>query len=360
MSFKSLPMKIRGRKEIQVPSPAFGTFTLDAWKSNGDPQQAIQIIRTAIQAGCRHLDCAWEYNTDAEIGEAICQSGVPREEIFVTQKLWVNFCAPQNVEVALDLALQRMKLNYIDLFLIHHPVAVKPAGDLREAWINEGTTMRDQGCAADDKGNFIPDLEHCPAAVAALNGGEGSIIPTWNAMKALVRCGKSRSVGVSNFDVEHMQEILSVQSDDDDEVPLSCNQIECHPWFPNQRLVDFSMEHNILVMAYSPFASIKYEYGVFPPEPFTPYGTTLLRDETVQQIAAKNGMTATQVLLDWAAQRSTLPIFRSCSPQHQQENLVFRELPQEDMQALTTLELDGQTGKSTAIMYFPEIKVYDW
>ncbi|KAJ5383143.1 Aldo/keto reductase subgroup [Penicillium concentricum] len=330
-------MNIRGRKQIQVPSPAFGTFTLEGWSPTGDPQKTIQIIRTAIHAGCRHLDCAWEYNVDAEVGEALRQSGVPRKEIFVTHKLWVNFGAPQNVEVALDLALQRIGIDYVDLFLVHYPVAVKPAGDLRKAWISEATTIADQGCAADEKGNIIPDLEHCPTSVAALNG----------------------AVGVSNFDVEHVQEILDAQSDSDDEVPLSCNQIECHPWFPNQRLVEFLLEHNILVMAYSPFASVKYEYGVFPPEPFMPYGTTLLGDETVQQISAKNGMSASQVLLSWAAQRSTLPVSRSRSSQHQQENLLWKELPQEDVQTLATLELDGAIGKSTATIYFPGIKVYN-
>lgn len=253
-----------------------------------------------------------------------------------------------------------MGIDYVDLFLIHHPVAIKLAGDLRKAWMGEEATLEDQGCAADDKGNFIPDLEHCPAAVAALNGGEGSIIPTWNAMKALVRCGKARSVGVSNFEVKHVQEILGAQSDMDDEVPLSCNQIECHPWFPNQRLVEFLQEHNVLVMAYSPFAPFKYETGVFPPKPFTPYGTTLLKDKTVERIATKNDLSAGQVLLSWAAQRYTLPIFRSCSPRRQQENLLFKELPQEDVQALETLELDNKMGKSTTTMAFPEIKVYDW
>lgn len=297
---------------------------------------------------------------DVEVGEGIRQSGVPRNELFVTHKLWANFSAPKNVEIALDLALQRMGIEYVDLFLIHHPVAIKPVGDLREAWMGEDATLEDQGCAADNKGNFIPDLEHCPAAVAALNGGEGSIIPTWNAMKALVRRGKARSVGVSNFDIEHVQEILSVQSDVDDEVPLSCNQIECHPWFPNQPLLGFLQEHDILVMAYSPFASFKYEIGVFPPKPFTPYGTTLLKDEVVGRIATKNGMSASQVLLSWAVQRFTLPVFRSCFPQHLQENLLLKELPREDVQALATLELDGEIGKSTATMVFPGIKVYDW
>ncbi|KAJ5186354.1 Aldo/keto reductase subgroup [Penicillium cf. viridicatum] len=353
-------MNIRGRKQIHVPSPAFGTFTSDGWSSAGDPQQTIQAVRTAIQAGCRHLDCAWEYNVDVEVGEGIRQSGVPRNELFVTHKLWANFSAPKNVEIALDLALQRMGIEYVDLFLIHHPVATKPVGDLREAWMGEDATLEDQGCAADNKGNFIPDLEHCPAAVAALNGGEGSIIPTWNAMKALVHRGKARSLGVSNFDIEHVQEILSAQSDVEDEVPLSCNQIECHPWFPNQPLLGFLQEHDILVMAYSPFASFKYEIGVFPPKPFTPCGTTLLKDEVVGRIATKNGLSASQVLLSWAIQRSTLPVFRSCSPQHLQENLLSKELPREDVQALATLELDGEIRKSTTTMVFPGIKVYDW
>jgi glycerol 2-dehydrogenase (NADP+) len=253
-----------------------------------------------------------------------------------------------------------MGLEYVDLFLIHHPVAVKPTGDLREARMGENMTLANQGCAADDIGNFIPDLEHCPAAAAALNGGKGSSIPTWNAMKALVRCGKTRSIGVSNFDIEHMQEILSAQSDDDDEVPFSCNQIECHPWFPNQRLLEFLIEHNIPVMAYSPFASFRYESGVFPFKTFAPCGTALLKDKTVEQIAAKNGIIVCQVLLSWAVQRSTLPVFRSSSPQHQKENLMLKELPQEDVQALATLELDGTIGKSTSTMAFPEIKVYDW
>lgn len=113
-------------------------------------------------------------------------------------------------------------------------------------------------------------------------------------------------------------------------------------------------------MAYSPFASSKYETGVFPPKPFMPYGTTLLNDERVKQVAVKNGMSAGQVLLSWAFQRSTLPIFRNCSAQRQRENLELKKLPENDFVTLSGLELDRISGKCTTITVFPEIKVYDW
>ena len=270
------------------------------------------------------------------------------------------FCSRER-GVCTDLALQRMGLNYADLYLIHHPVALKPEGHLSKASMDDPESLSGQGCAADENGHFVPDLEHCPAAVAASNGGQGSILPTWNVMKALVRGGKPRAIGVSNFDIEHVQEILGSQTGSDDETPLSCNQIEAHPWYPNERLVDFQHEHKILTMAYRPFASLNYEIrdGVVTAEPFAPYGVPLLRDETVAIVAKRNNMTPAQVLLSWAVQRSTLPIFRSSSKVRQAENLVLQGLPREDVDDLNSMKLEGVTGQIAPRMLFPYIRDYD-
>lgn len=351
---RSLPMKVRGGKTVNVPCPAFGT-----WTDRDDPIATVNGVASAIQAGCRHLDCAWEYNVDIPVGEGIRKSGVPREELFITHKLWPNFAAPENVETALDTALEQMGLEYVDLYLIHHPAALTPAGDLRHARMDAGRSPRDQGFETDEKGFYIADLKHCPAAVATLNGGQGSILPTWNAMKALVRSGKVRGIGVSNFTIEHLEEILNDPSDDG-EIPLSCNQIEGHPWYPNQETLEFMHQRGILAMMYSPFAPLNWETKgtVIDFTPFTPYGTTLLKDPKVQHVAERNGLNTGQVLLSWAVQRGTIPIFRSTSARRQRENLQLNELSKEDMEVLNGMDL-GDEGISTTKVVFPGVRCYD-
>ncbi|KIW86374.1 hypothetical protein Z517_01770 [Fonsecaea pedrosoi CBS 271.37] len=286
------PLKVAGGKTIQIPSVGFGTW------GGGDPGWCKAATLTALKLGYRHLDCAWMYGVDEEVGAAIRESGVPRSEIFITTKFWPHFSAPENVELCLDQCLKRMGLDYVDLFLAHWPVAFKPIS--REALENAHSRQ------------------------------QGSYVPTWQAMQKLVSTGKTRAVGVSNFSIADVKELLPYAQD----VPISCNQVEVHPWLPNNELIAFMKEHGILVTCYSPFAGQKAD------------GKTLLKDPTVVKLAEKNGMDVGQLLQSWAVQRGTVPLGKSQTEARIKSNLAVRGLSSEDMQVLNALEIPDGKGRT--------------
>jgi len=126
-------------------------------------------------------------------------------------------------------------------------------------------------------------------------GEKGSFIPTWNALKRLVATGKTRAVGVSNFSINDLKDIIPHAAD----VPISCNQIEVHPWLPNNELISFMRDHGILATCYSPFAGQQAD------------GKTLLKDPTVVKLADENAVDIGQLLQSWAVQRGTVPLGKS-------------------------------------------------
>lgn len=312
----------------------------------------------ALQAGYRHLDCAWEYGVDKEVGEGIQQSGIPREEIFITSKVWPQFMRPENVEICVDKVLTAMRLEQLDLLLAHFPAAVKPSNTLDEAVNFPGATAFEQACETDSEGNYVSDLPHCPQAVAALNGGNGSFVSSWKAMQRMVRIGKVRAVGLSNFEREHVEELLPHASHDD--VPISCNQIEANPWYPNTELVEFLSQNGILTTIYSPFAPKTFfvQDGIVHGKPFTPVGHQLLDDPTIKDIARRNNMDSGQVIQSWSVQRGTIPLGKSQSKARMSSNLSVRRLSEDNMKMLADMELKGRRGKSTDLnLLFPGVKI---
>lgn len=252
-----------------------------------------------------------------------------------------------------------MKLEYVDLFLAHFPGAVQPEGDLSQAKNFFGASFPDQKAATDGKGNFVPDLKHCPKAVAELNGGEGSFIPTWQAMKALVKSGKCRAVGVSNFEREHIEEILPHATWND--VPISCNQVEAHPWFQNTDLIKFLQEHSILVTIYSPFAPkiFRVENGEVVGEAFKPNGHLLLQEPKVKEVAERINMNTGQVLQSWAVQRGTVPLGKSQSEDRIRSNLAVKRLSNDSVETLNSLGLPGRSGKCVDLnLLFPGLRFH--
>ncbi|KAK4549878.1 hypothetical protein LTR36_005179 [Oleoguttula mirabilis] len=323
---KTFPLRAAGGKTIQIPSVGYGTW------ASGDTSWAKDATLTALKEGYRHLDCAWMYGVDEAVGQAIKESGVPREEIFVTSKFWCHFGHPDNVELCLDKILKNMGLDYIDLYLAHWPCVWKPQSReaLEKARAGPGTDDESQGqiSTADDKPAV--DWEHSTSNVAKGKGHEGSYVPTWKAMQEMVRKGKARSVGVSNFSITELQELLPHEGD----VPLSCNQVEVHPWLPQNELIEFGREHGILISCYSPFAGQKQD------------GATLLKDVTVNELAKKNGMDVGQLLQSWAVQRGTVPLGKSATPARIKSNLDIHQLSDEDMKALNDLALPNGEGRT--------------
>ena len=192
-----------------------------------------------------------------------------------------------------------MGLEYIDLFLAHWPFAYQATADIATAKTHAGAPLpSDEAIATttiDGKVLPVVDWAHCTADFAVANGREGSFRATWGKMQALVGTGKVRAVGVSNFNVAQLQEVLSVGGS----VPVSCNQVEAHPWFPNSELLQFMKQNSILATVYCPFAGQLDS------------GKRLLDDLRVQEMATRSGMGVGQLLQSWAVERGTIPLGKS-------------------------------------------------
>lgn len=248
-----------------MPHFGFGT-----WNLNG--RECVESTGEALRIGYRLLDTAKIYGNETEVGEAVRKSSVPREEIFVTTKLWPSDFGHDQALQAFDESLERIGLEYIDLYLIHWPRS--------------------------DKGKR-----------------QGS----WRALRELYKQGHAKSIGVSNYSVENLEEVLSTS-----DVPPAVNQIEFHPYiYEEQRpILEFCKQHGIVVEAYSPLSQ---GHG--------------LDSITVRDIAARAGKTPAQVVLRWAVQHGTIPIPKSAHAERIKENFeVFDfELPAEDIKMLDDL-----------------------
>ncbi|ATJ82112.1 2,5-didehydrogluconate reductase DkgB [Halomonas beimenensis] len=183
--------------ETTIPNPGFGTYRL-----NGDTLR--QSLRTALEAGYRHIDTAQVYGNETEVGQALAESAVPREEVFLTTKVWHDRLVPGDLERSVEESLARLGTDYLDLLLIHWP------------------SPHDQVAMAD----YLP------------------------ALQAVQRAGLTRHIGVSNFTRAHLDRALDILG----EGALLTNQVEVHPFLQNRALIDKCRAHGIVVSAYMPLA----------------------------------------------------------------------------------------------------------
>lgn len=275
---------------------------LGTWKAT--PGVVHDAVLTAIELGYRHFDCAAIYGNEAEIGSAIHQaleSGqVTRSELFITSKLWNDSHREGQVEQALTGTLKNLQLDYLDLYLIHWPVAVKDGVGIPQS--------------ADDY----------------LSLAEVPLIETWSALEACVDKGLLRNIGVSNFSARKLCELL-----DQGRLPPAVNQIEAHPLLRQQALKDFCDANNIAITAYSPLGSLDRPAAMkAADEPL------LLELPVVQDLAANRGCTPAQILIAWAINRGTAVIPKSVNAERMALNLacVDIDLSQQEMQALDELD----------------------
>ena len=260
---------------VEIPAVGYGTY-LTSEKDDG-------TVAAALAAGYRHFDTASFYGTEQALGDALKAAGVPREELFLTSKLWKDEMGYENALAAFERSLQKLGTDYLDLYLIHWP----RTDDLTAEWRQ---LDRD----------------------------------TWRALEELYRAGRVRAIGVSNFLPHHLRSLMKTS-----EVMPMVNQIEFHPGYPQTYTVEFCKAHGILPEAWSPLGR-----------------TRVLQDERLAGIAAKYGKTVAQLCVRFALQCGVVPLPKSSSPARMQANLDVFDfvISDEDMDRILTLPQFGWSG----------------
>jgi alcohol dehydrogenase (NADP+) len=261
---------------------------LGTWKSN--PGEVYTAVREALRLGYRHIDCAALYANEADIGRALrdaMRNGeVTRRELWITSKLWCNAHGRENVGPALRKTLVDLELEYLDLYQMHWPIALQPTSIL-------------PGSAAD----FRP-LSEVP------------LHETWAAMETAVDAGMVRHLGVSNFSVKKLRDLLPRCT-----IQPEVNQIELHPLLQQRELVQYCASRGIHVTAYAPLGS-----GDRPAFVKAPDAPVLLDDPVIRSIAEAHERTCAQVLIAWHVQQGNSAIPKSVTPARLRENLEAAEL----------------------------------
>jgi alcohol dehydrogenase (NADP+) len=271
-----------------MPVLGFGTLIPDA-------ATTINATKDALEAGFRHIDCAERYRNEREVGEALqagFAEGIAREDIFVTTKLWNTNHRPERVEAAFEMSLERLSLNYLDLYLSHTPFAFQP-GDEHDP--------RDEG------GNIVYDRGV-------------TLLDTWRAMESLVDGGKCRAIGLSDITLERLAPIYECAR-----VKPAVVQVEAHPYLPETELLEFCKQKGIVFLAFAPLG-----HGIKRGQ---------LGDPLISAIATRVGKTPAQILLAWAVQRGTALLTTPTTGDRARENFNVSALPEDAFEEINRIQI---------------------
>ncbi|CAM5082673.1 unnamed protein product [Eretmochelys imbricata] len=284
-----------------IPVVGFGTYAPDTVPKS----KCEEAVKVAIEVGYRHIDGAYFYENEEEVGRAIrekiADGTVKREDIFYTGKLWSTFNAPEMVQSALKKSLKSLQFDYIDLYIIHTPLSLKPGDDL---------------CPVDGNGKLIFD--------------NVDLCATWEAMEACKDAGLVKSIGVSNFNRRQLEMILNKPGLKYKPV---CNQVECHPYLNQRKLLEFCKSKNIVLVAFSALGSHREERWVDQSTPL------LLEDPVLNALAKKYSRSPALVALRYQLQRGVVVLAKSFTRKRIEDNFkVFDfQLTEEDMKAIDSL-----------------------
>jgi diketogulonate reductase-like aldo/keto reductase len=287
---------------------------LGTWKST--PETVGPAVKYAIlDAGYRHIDCAAIYSNEPEIGAVFAEiftgNKIKREEIFITRKLWNTEHRPERVASACKKTLHDLKLDYLDLYLIHWGIAMPP----EVPYSKEGPLVTEP----------IPIRE------------------TWKAMEELVSQGLVKSIGVSNFTVMMLYDLITYAK-----IKPVMNQVEIHAYNSQTRLVEFCQKENIAVTAYSPLGRPGYKPGTYDLPKNCPY---LICNDTVVGLSEKYKKTPAQILLRWLAERNIVAIPKSVTPARIDENIKIFDF---------SLSTDDKGKIDSLNLNFRYVDPYDW
>ena len=278
MTLTNVNSPIKLNNGVEIPCVGYGTFRTD-------PAVTAQAVQDAIAAGYRHIDTAKVYENEVGVGQGIKAASVPREELFVTSKLWNTDRGYEATKAAFQASLDRLGLDYLDLYLIHWPANEKQFG----------------------------------ADAAKINA------ETWRAMEELYEAGKIRAIGLSNFMPHHVAELLKTAK-----IKPMVDQIEVHPGCTHAEEIKKLQAMDIVVEAWGPLGG---------------QGATVLVDPTMQKIAATHGKSTAQVSLRWILQQGVVPLPKSVHVDRLKQNMELFdfELSNEEMQTIAALpNLGGQ------------------
>ena len=268
-----------------IPQLGFGVFQID-------PAETAKAVGLALDAGYRHIDTAQMYGNEKGVGDAVRASGLDRGDVFVTSKLNNGYHRPDDARAAFDRSLADLQMDYVDLFLIHWP---------------------------------LPSLY------------DGDFVSTWKTLEEFAGDGRARSIGVSNFQVAHLERLAAETGT----VP-AVNQIEAHPYTTNDEVRAYDRAHGIATEAWSPIAQ-----------------GAVLDDPVVEKVAAQVGRTPAQVVLRWHIQRGDIVFPKSTTPSRVEENFALFdfELDDRDIEAISALDRGekGRTGPNPdEFAYIPD------